>query len=133
MNHAPPPSPGSQPLTILVVDDEPGVRKVAARMLRSMGYAVIEAGDPRDALALAEVEANSVDVLITDLVMPGMDGRALARRLTARRPGLPVVYMSGYSPETIFRDGLLEEGTPFLAKPFQREDLAQRVRAALAG
>ena len=119
--------------TVLVVDDEPHVRTVTARLLRNLGYAVLEAGDPVEALALAGASRPPLDLLLTDVVMPVMNGRCLARELQALQPGLPVIYMSGYSPETLFGEGLLEEGTPFLAKPFQYEELASRVRIALDG
>lgn len=114
--------------TILLVEDEHGVRAVTARTLRDLGYAVIDARDPAAALAIAEAGPGSFDMLLTDLVMPGMNGRELAERLTAMRPGLPVLYMSGYAPEKIFGEGLLSAGTPFLAKPFGRDELAARVR-----
>jgi PAS domain S-box-containing protein len=114
--------------TILLVEDEPVVRAVTARLLRGLGHTVIEAALPAEAL---EAVHPTVDLLVTDVMMPGMNGRELAERLVRERPGLPVIYISGYSPESLFGDGLLDAGTPFLAKPFSREELAARVQEAL--
>ena len=124
-------APATRLGTILLVEDEPAVRAVAARTLRALGHTVVEASDPGLALGLAEAATTDFDLLVTDVVMPGMNGRELAARLTALHPHLPVIYISGYSPETVFGGGLLDEGTPFLRKPFAREDLASRVQAAL--
>jgi len=107
------------------------VRAVTARALRAVGHTVVEASDPAVALAIAESGATPFDLLVTDVVMPGMNGRELAERLVALHPDLPAIYMSGYSPETVFGGGLLGAGTPFLRKPFAREDLASRVQTAL--
>ncbi|MEI7743375.1 MAG: PAS domain S-box protein, partial [Chloroflexota bacterium] len=125
---APPPVVGRE--TILLVDDEPGVLAVTARLLRELGYTVLEASDPAAALAIAE-SGVAPDLLLTDIVMPGMNGRELAARLTDRHPDLPVLFMSGYDPETVFGDGLLEPGLPLLSKPVDRETLAVRVRELL--
>ncbi len=133
---APPPAVRPVPVggreTILLVDDEPGVLAVTARLLRELGYTVLEASDPAAALATAESGA-APDLLLTDVVMPGMKGRELAARLTDRYPGLPVLFMSGYDPETVFGDGLLEYGLQFLSKPVDRATLAARVRKLLDG
>ena len=117
--------------TVLLVEDEPGVLAVTARTLRELGYTVLNAGDPTAALAMAEGTPAAFDILVTDVVMPGMSGRQLSDRLTELRRGLPTLFISGYAPEKVFGDGLLAEGTPFLAKPFSREDLARRVRELL--
>ena len=124
-----PPQMGRE--TVLVVEDEPGVLAVTARGLRELGYTVLNAGDPTAAIAIAEGRQAPFDILLTDVVMPGMSGRELADRLIGLRPGLPVLFMSGYAPEKVFGEGLLDEGTPFLHKPFSREDLASRVRELL--
>ncbi len=113
--------------TILLVEDEPGVRAVTARILRDLGYAVVEADGPAHALEIAEAGTAQVDLLLTDVMMPDMNGRQLADRLTALRPGLPVLFMSGYSFETVFGGGLLERGAPLLVKTFTRDELADRV------
>jgi CheY-like chemotaxis protein len=96
-----------------------------------LGYAVIEADRPSVALAIAAAGTTAFDVVLTDLLMPEMDGRAMAAGLREARPDLPVVFMSGYSPESIFADGVLPDGVPFLAKPFSVEVLAARLRTAL--
>ena len=93
---------------------------------------MVEAGDPGHALAIARAEARAFEVLVTDMVMPGMDGRTLARELQALQEGLVVVYVSGYSPEHLVEEGLLEEDTPLLTKPFDRLELAARIEQALA-
>ncbi|MEI7742754.1 MAG: PAS domain S-box protein, partial [Chloroflexota bacterium] len=117
--------------TILVVEDEPGVLVVTVRSLRDLGYTVLNAGDPTAAIALAEGKQAHFDLLVTDVVMPGMNGRQLADRLTAVRPGLPVLYTSGYAPEKVFGERLLDEGMPFLGKPFTRDQLSSSVRRLL--
>jgi len=116
---------------VLLVEDEPAVRHLARRVLERSGYAVIEAADGEEAIRRFEESGAPVDLLLTDLVMPGMSGRALAERLTALSPGLPVVFMSGY-PGDAFADGG-PEGSPsyFLQKPFAPALLADHVRQAL--
>jgi PAS domain S-box-containing protein len=125
-----PSSVSDRSTTVLVVDDEPGVLTITARIVRGLGHTVVEAADPASALALV-AGGVSPDLLVTDVVMPGMHGRALAEKLSEAHPGLAVLYMSGYSPETVFGDGMLEEGTPYLEKPFSREDLAAQVAVLL--
>jgi PAS domain S-box-containing protein len=119
------------PETILMVEDEDGVRNVARRALESRGYRVLVAADGREARALAEDAAPAIDLLITDLVMPGMGGHELANLLRASRPGLRVLFISGYVDDQLVRRDLEEEGTAFLAKPFSLDQLAARVRAVL--
>ncbi len=119
------------PDTILIVEDEPAVRAVTGRILRELGYDVIEAAGPTQALIIAAGHPGSIDLLLTDVVMPEMNGRELAEQLVERRPGLAILFMSGYSPESVFRDGYLDEGAAYLQKPFTREDLAVIVRAQL--
>ena len=129
---APPSAPrGTE--TILLVEDEPGVRVVAARMLRDLGYEVIEATGPTQALVVAGSHSGPIDLLVTDVIMPEMNGRILAERLAADRADLAVLFMSGYSPESVFRDGYLDEQAAYLRKPFSRDDLATKVRSLLEG
>ena len=116
--------------TILLVEDEPAVRTITARLLRGFGYTVLEASDGTAALALGETQAR-IDLLLTDLVMPGLNGRQLSERLTARRPSLPTLFMSAYAPETVIGDGSLVPGVPFLLKPFTPAALASGVRELL--
>jgi CheY-like chemotaxis protein len=116
--------------TILVVDDEEAVRRLASRMITWMGNQVLEARHAREALATIEEHNGPIHLVVTDIKMPGMNGRELGRIIEQRWPGKPILYMSGFASE-VFRDGLLEPGAPFLAKPFTQDDLAARVRAML--
>jgi two-component system cell cycle sensor histidine kinase/response regulator CckA len=116
--------------TILLVEDEPAVRDLAARVLRSQGYAVLEAGNGVEALILVEQEQSTrIDLLLTDVVMPRMGGAALAERLSALRPGIKVLFTSGYTEDSMLHDGQLAAGTYFLHKPFSPSALAQKVRS----
>jgi two-component system cell cycle sensor histidine kinase/response regulator CckA len=129
------PPPGARPAggyTVLVVDDEEPVRRLAVRMLTWAGYQAIAAGHGREALAAIEQHTGPVHLVVTDIKMPGMSGRELGRLVEERWPGKPILYMSGFASE-VFRGGLLEPGAPFLAKPFTQEDLAAKVRALLNG
>ncbi|MFL5514861.1 MAG: ATP-binding protein [Gemmatimonadales bacterium] len=116
--------------TVLVVEDEEPVRRMAARTLSARGYRVLEAADAAQALA-REPEWGPIHLLVTDVVMPGMGGRELAAVLLARRPGLRLLYISGYTDDEVTRRGLLDAGAPFLEKPFEAEGLARRVREVL--
>ena len=118
--------------TVLVVDDEEAVRRLAVRMLTWTGYQAIEARHGREALAAIEQHASPIHLVLTDIKMPGMNGRELGRHVEQRWPGKPILYMSGFASE-VFQGGLLEPGAPFLAKPFTQEDLATKVRALLEG
>jgi PAS domain S-box-containing protein len=120
--------------TILLVEDEAALRSVARRMLERQGYTVLEAGSGREAdrvAAGAERLGTRVDLLLTDVVMPDESGRALAECLAARRPGLRVLFMSGYTDDEILRRGLMKPGAEFLEKPFTVERLAEAVRRVL--
>ncbi len=116
---------------LLVVDDHSQVRGVTVRILRSLGYEVLEAEDGRQALALAEATAEPIDLLITDVVMPNIGGRELADLLRARQPGLPVLFTSGYAEDAIAHRGVVGDGVHLIAKPFAPRELAQRVRLLL--
>jgi two-component system cell cycle sensor histidine kinase/response regulator CckA len=116
---------------VLVVEDEPTVRDMTSRALEEYGYRVVAAGGAREALALIGAADEKVKLLITDVVMPGMDGPELARRVLALRPGLPVLFMSGYTDDEIVRRGLLQVGQPFLQKPFTPETLGREVAELL--
>ncbi len=118
--------------TVLVVEDEPSVRRVAARILRSHGYTVLEAEDGEHALTLLE-GADRPDLILTDLVMPRMGGRDLAARALQRHAGLKVLFMSGYTDDAETRQDLLTREIPFLHKPFDVVELAARVREVLDG
>jgi PAS domain S-box-containing protein len=117
--------------TILLVEDDPGVRSVARRVLERDGYRLLEAMDPAAALALSDQHQGTIAMLVTDVVMPGMSGPALASRLLALRPGLRVLYTSGYTREAIVHHGVLEPGVAFLQKPYTTTRLARTVREVL--
>ena len=114
---------------VLLVEDEDGVRRVARRGLELHGYHVIEAADGARAVELVRATP-SIGLLVTDVMMPGMLGPALAAAVHDIVPGLPVLFMSGYSEE-VAREGLLDPSIPFLAKPFSPDRLADKVREVL--
>jgi hemerythrin-like metal-binding protein/PAS domain S-box-containing protein len=117
--------------TVLVVEDEPEVREVTQRALRSGGYQVLAAASGDEALALDPAILGRVQLLVTDVVMPGLDGRATAEEMRRRNPSLRVLYVSGYTPDVIAQRGALDADTEFLPKPFTAELLLSRVRAIL--
>jgi PAS domain S-box-containing protein len=126
---APMPADGSE--TILVVEDEDIVRNLACRGLKDHGYTVIEARNGLEGLGYMKANPGSVDLVITDVVMPEMGGRELARNLSASEPDLPVLFMSGYTGDDVVHRGLLEPGAPFQQKPFTPLGLATKVRSML--
>jgi signal transduction histidine kinase/CheY-like chemotaxis protein len=117
--------------TILLVEDEQDLRDLACEILAGHGYTVLTAGDPEEALRLAELHPATIELLLTDVVMPGSSGPQLAERLLARRPAMKILFMSGYTGDAIVHHGVLEPGTPFVQKPFTPETLSQRVRETL--
>lgn len=117
--------------TLLVVEDEPGVLEVAAEALRTQGYSVLTANSPAEALQLAQTYPEPIHLLITDVVMPVMSGRELADYLTRLHPQLRVLYVSGYTENTIVHHGVLQEGFHFLPKPYTPSQLIQKVREVL--
>jgi len=125
----PHPSPGTE--TILLAEDEEVVRRLAREILSGNGYKVLEAGNGREALLLSEAHRGEIHLLLTDVVMPKMSGRELTERIRPLRPGLRILYMSGYTDDAILRHGVLEDGIPFLQKPFTPEELARKVREVL--
>jgi CheY-like chemotaxis protein len=116
---------------ILLVEDEDAVREMAARTLLDAGFRVLQAESGARALAGLEAAPDQVALLLTDVVMPGMDGRELATRVARLRPDIPVLYTSGYTDSEILRRGLLDPGAAFLAKPFTTEALVRAVRQRL--
>jgi len=115
---------------ILVVEDDPRVRALSVESLRELGYTVIEAGSPREALAVVD-GPEEVTLLFTDVVMPEMSGRQLADLVKERRPGVKVLYTTGYTRNAIVHNGMLDPGTNLLTKPFSIEELARKVRRLL--
>jgi PAS domain S-box-containing protein len=123
------PAPGSE--TVLVVEDEPAVLTLSRRALEAQGYVVLAASDPLAALRVVEHHGGTIHLLLTDVVMPGLSGRELADRLTAQRPGMRVLYMSGYPGDAVVQHGTLPSGSAFLQKPFSPDGLARKVRDVL--
>jgi CheY-like chemotaxis protein len=118
--------------TVLLVEDDEGLRMLAREILSIQGYTVLEANSPNDALRLAEAHPDPIHILLTDVVMPQMNGRQVADRLLAARPGLKVLFMSGYTDAAILQHGVLEPGTHFLQKPFTPDGLSRKIREVLA-
>jgi len=117
--------------TILLVEDEEVVRRMARLILESRGYRVLEAVEGQDALRVFCEHAGEIDLMLTDVIMPGMSGRVLAERVAALCPELPVLYMSGYTDDAIVRHGLLGDQLEFIQKPFAPEILSRKVRSVL--
>jgi DNA-binding response OmpR family regulator len=119
--------------TILLVEDDASVREVTRRVLAGAGYEVLVATSGSDGLLASERHDGRIHLLLTDVVMPQMSGKVLAERLSAARPGLKVLYMSGYTDNAIVHHGVLDAGTDFIGKPFSQEGLLAKVREILDG
>lgn len=117
--------------TILLVEDEQGIRDLVLGILRARGYKVLEASRPLEALQISQKFEGTIHLLFTDVVMPQMSGRDVAAQISVTRPETKVLYMSGYTDNAIAHHGVLEPGVPFLQKPFTPEALAQKVREVL--
>ena len=117
--------------TILVVEDEAGLRELIKEILEEEGYTVLATHDGHEALSICEQHDESIDLLITDVVMPGLSGRELAERLADNRPQVKVLFMSGYTDDAVVRHGVLEAEALFLQKPFTPDALARKVREVL--
>lgn len=117
--------------TVLLVEDETALRELTRGLLETAGYTVLEAANVEDAIRLAGGAHRKIDLLLTDVVMPGMDGHELSRRLTSTCPSLKVLYMSGYTDDVIVHKGVLNRGTTLLQKPFGRAGLLGKVRQVL--
>jgi len=117
--------------TILLVEDEASVRGLTSRILEKQGYRVIAAQHGREAMDIASREEGHIDLVLTDVVMPGMNGRGLVERLSGIRPGIKSLYMSGYTDDDIIRRGFIEASKSFLQKPFTSDGLLQTVRKVL--
>jgi PAS domain S-box-containing protein len=143
--YLPPHSPGTAPLsekeadraaehgheTILLVEDEPVILNMVRTLLEGMGYTVIGAETPGQAIRLANEYTGQIDLLMTDVVMPEMNGRELARNLLTYHPGIKRLFMSGYTANVIAHHGVLDEGVHFIQKPFSRQELVNKVQEAL--
>jgi PAS domain S-box-containing protein len=117
--------------TILVVEDDPGVRELVCMMLTSKGYKVLVAERPSDVESICEKHSGNIHLLLTDMILPGASGREIARRVGAIRPGIKLLYMSGYTDDALIRDHGLDESFAFLQKPFSQESVAAKVREVL--
>ena len=117
--------------TILVVEDEDGIRSLIAEVLQRNGYTVLEASQGREALALVESRQGSIDLLVTDLVMPQMGGRELAEAIVASHPAIKVLYISGYPDKASAQGKAYPPGSALMEKPFAPEALARKVRKML--
>lgn len=117
--------------TILVVEDDPGVRELVCMMLTSKGYTVLTAQHPSDAEAVCQRHSGNIHLLLTDMILPGASGREIAKRVGTLRPGIKVLYMSGYTDDALIRDHGLDESFAFLQKPFSQGSVAAKVREVL--
>ncbi|HPQ17027.1 MAG TPA: PAS domain S-box protein [Bryobacteraceae bacterium] len=125
------PSAWSGTETVLLVEDDAGLRKLMREVLRAKGFAVLQAGDVNEALRICERHLGPIHLFLTDVVMPCMSGRELAQRATVLRPGMKVIYMSGYTDIIAGQPEVIERDTPFLRKPFTPDELLSKVRAVL--
>ena len=117
--------------TILLAEDEPSLRRLMSRVLRTQGYTILEAADGNEALALAQANGPKIQLLLTDVIMPGLSGKMLAEWLTQVNPGVKVLFISGYINNAAVRGAMSKSGTFFLQKPFNPLNLAKKVREAL--
>ena len=117
--------------TVMVVEDEEKVRSLAVKVLKRQGYSVLEAEDSGSCLETLRAHQGPLDLLLTDLVMPGLNGRELHEEVKSLFPKVKVLYMSGYTEEIVTHRGVLEEGIPFIQKPFSVHSLTTRVREVL--
>jgi CheY-like chemotaxis protein len=123
--------PNPQSETVLLVEDEPMVRRMVREVLRVEGYTVLEAIQGDDALRVCQQEGPVIDLLLTDVMMPGMSGRELVERAAVLRPGMKVLFMSGYTDDAVVRHGVSDAEIAFIQKPFKPAELTQKVREVL--
>jgi CheY-like chemotaxis protein len=114
--------------TILLVEDEPAILEMAKVMLERLGYTVIAVNSPQEAIRIAESHEKQLDMILTDVVMPEMNGRDLVARILQLHPKIKSLFMSGYTANVIAPHGVLDEGVQFIEKPFSRKDLAEKIR-----
>jgi two-component system, cell cycle sensor histidine kinase and response regulator CckA len=119
--------------TLLVVDDEEMVRRLAVRMLVTLGYRVLEARDGQEAVRVLQRDAQRIDSVLTDVAMPGLGGRQLGETIARCWPQIRVLYMSGFPAKLVISQGAIEATDPFIQKPFTEEQLGRKVREVLAG
>jgi two-component system, cell cycle sensor histidine kinase and response regulator CckA len=131
LKFAPPATRTEGTETILLVEDDDTLRELACMILRESGYSVLTAKTPEVALQISSSDGDSIHLLLTDVIMHGMNGRQLAQRISSRRPGIRVLFMSGYTANAIVHQGVLDSGTDYLPKPFTADALRARVRQVL--
>ena len=124
-------APKGQGETILLVEDENSLRVTCGLFLNALGYKVLSAETPKEALKLFGQHVGDIQLLLTDVVMPGMDGRQLAEQICAVKPEIKVLFMSGYTSDIIAQRGVQERNAAFIAKPFTRAELARKVHSIL--
>ena len=118
--------------TILLVEDEPTILNMTTTMLQRLGYTVLAGGTPSEAVHLAGEHSGEIDLVLTDVIMPEMNGRMLTETLMVNRPGLKCIFMSGYTANVISQHGVLDDGVDFIQKPFTKRELAAKIRQALS-
>ena len=117
----------------MLVEDEPSLLSLTSTMLEKLGYRVLRSSSPGEAIRIAKEHAGEVHLLITDVVMPEMNGHNLAMKILSLYPGLNCLFMSGYTDDVIAHTGVREEGTHFIQKPFSGQQVATKVRMVLDG
>ncbi|MDZ7724456.1 MAG: response regulator [candidate division KSB1 bacterium] len=117
--------------TILIVEDEQAIRNIAKSSLQKFGYTTLTAADAEEALSVYANAAQKIDVLLTDVVMPNVSGKELADQLAVKQPDLVIIFMSGYTDDTIGKEGVLTENINFIQKPFSPASLAEKLRDIL--
>jgi CheY-like chemotaxis protein len=123
--------PQSRGETVLLVEDEVSLLKLASWILDRLGYTVLAAGTPGEAMRLVEEYTGEIHLLITDVIMPEMSGKAIAQKIRETRPAMKDLFMSGYTANVIAQRGILDKGIQFIQKPFSMRDIAAKVRTAL--
>jgi len=117
--------------TVLIVEDDQVMLEMSLMMLSDLGYNVITADTPGEALNIVKNNSSEIDLAITDVIMPEMNGRELAEQILSLRPGIKHIFMSGYTSDVIAHQGILDEGINFIQKPFMLRELAAKIRAVL--
>ena len=118
-------------VTVLLVDDERSIRNLCEKYVKGLGYKVLAAASAAEALALCDQYAGGIQILLTDLVMPGVSGRVLASQISLKSPNIKCLYMSGYPAEKMVQAGHLDKGCAFIEKPFSHVVLGQRIQELL--
>jgi len=119
--------------TVLIVEDEEAILQIAEKMLETLGYNILTANSPQEALSIAKKYSGKIDIIVTDVVMPGLDGKKMSDKVIAIHPDVKVLFMSGYTSNVIEQHGLVGENVNFIQKPFQMDDLALKIRQTLNG